>query len=110
MLGEPALVHYLRVGGHEHVEHVAGRALPELLEASSAATWIVTGRYARSSGAEGDLQARFAERLGTPLRFQFVPKDQRVYDDYDPWNIRRYRESPDDRYDLSVQRVAPLQD
>lgn len=114
VLGEPALVHYLRVGGREGAEHLVRRpgssaleALAPLLETAEGAVWVVTGRYARSSGAEAGLRERYPGRVGTTFEHPLVPKDQRVYDDDDPWNIRHYREAPDGRYDIVLQRIAP---
>lgn len=107
VLGEPALAFYLAQAGRRAQGDAQGSELPDLLADEREPVWVVTGRYARSSGAEELLIERLGARLGAERRFDFVPKDLRVLDDNDPWNAWDFRQRPDDRYALGLRRVAP---
>jgi hypothetical protein len=82
-------------------------AFQDLPEYAGAPNYVVAGPYAQEAPDWHPIPPDIRARLNLVARFVTQPGDVRLLDDYSPQDALKYREHPDDRYDLLLFRVAP---
>ena len=103
VLGEPPLAFHLHQRGHP----AFGRVTLGVLDAQTKPGYLLVGRYASSAPALRSGLAARAQRLTLLDTVWIVPTDLRLLDDLTPRLATRYRQRPDDRYELFLYRHVP---
>jgi hypothetical protein len=82
-------------------------AFQNLPEYAGAPVYVVAGPYAQEAPDWRPIPPEIRARMNLVARFVTQPGDVRLLDDYSPQEALKYRQQPDDRYDLLLFRVAP---
>jgi hypothetical protein len=110
VIGEPAVVFYLRRLGREawHVDRPADAA--RYARAGAPAYYLVGGIYSRRVRGPQSLAVwltEHAEATEVGRAHPPVMSDVRLLDDFGPVAARRFRQEQRDDYDLAIYRVGP---
>ena len=103
VVGEPPLVHYLRV---------AGRSSPSRtnladLDTLTTPAYLVTGVYTQRAPNLRKHVNGMRDRLSPMAVLRFNPNDLRLLDDFRPDRARAFRKARDSTFDMTLYRVAP---
>ncbi len=105
VVGEPPLVHYLRV---------AGRTAPSRtnladLDTLTKPAYLVTGVYTQRAPNLRERVEGLRGRLMPIAVLRFTPNDLRLLDDLRPDRARAFRQARDSTFDMTLYRVEPAQ-
>lgn len=105
VVGEPPLVHYLRV---------AGRTTPSRtnladLDTLTKPAYLVTGVYTQRAPNLRERVEELRDRLTPIAVLRFTPNDLRLLDDLRPGQAHAFRQARDSTFDMTLYRVEPAQ-
>ena len=105
VVGEPPLVHYLRVAGRTG----PSRTNMADLDTLTTPAYLVTGVYTQRAPNLRQRVEKLGDRLTPIAVLPFTPNDLRLLDDLRPRQARAFRQARDSTFDMTLYRIEPAQ-